>query len=79
MDVNGVHRYSHLGKKLLRITYKALGVKLTCTPKVCDGCARSKSKSRVVRKKTYKRAPNAEELVFVDKNSPLLESLIGDR
>ena len=52
MDINVVHRYSHLVEKFLRATYNALGVKLTGTLQVCDVCAHSKAKSRVVRKKT---------------------------
>ena len=34
-----IHRYSHLGEKLLRTTYNALGVNLTVTLQVCGGCA----------------------------------------
>ena len=57
MDINVVHwYYSHLVEKLLRITYSDLGVKLTSTLQVCDGCASSKSKARVVIKETYTRA-----------------------
>ena len=44
MYINMVHRYPHLGEKLLRTTYKTLGIKLTGTLQVCDSCARSKEK-----------------------------------
>ena len=57
MDINVVHRYSHLGEKLLRINYNALGVKLTGALQVCDVYARSKVKSHTVRKKKNMRAP----------------------
>ena len=39
MDIHVVYGYSHLGEKLLRITYNALGVKLTGTIQFCGGCA----------------------------------------
>ena len=55
MEINVVHKYSHLGEKLLRTTYNALGVNLTRTLQVCDGCARSKAKAHAVRKNTYTR------------------------
>ena len=74
-----VHRYSHLGEKLLRTTYNAIGVKLTGTIKFCDGCARSKAKSLAVRKNTYTRASQLGERIFVDTTGPLPQSLIGDR
>ena len=79
MDINVVHRYSHMGEKLLRTTYNDLSVKLTGTLKVCDGCARSKAKSHVVRKKTYMRASHPGEVIFVDTTGPFPESLIGNR
>ena len=78
IDINVVHMYSHLGEKLLRTTYNALGVKLTGTLQVCDGCARSKPKSRAVRKKTYKRVLKPGERIFVVPTIPFLESLIGN-
>ena len=53
MNINVVHRYSHLGGKLFCITYNALRVKSTGTLQVCDGCARTKSRASDVRKKTY--------------------------
>ena len=56
IDIHVVHRYSHLGENLLRITYNSLGVKLKGTIQVCDACARSKKKPRAFSKKTYTRA-----------------------
>ena len=53
MYINVVHRDSHLGEKLLRTTYNALGVKLIGLLQFCDGCARSKVKSGEVMEKTY--------------------------
>ena len=52
MDIHVVH----LEEKLLRINYDDIGVRLTGTVQVCDGCTRSKEKARAVRKKTYTRA-----------------------
>ena len=74
-----VHRYSHLGEKLLRITYNALGAKLTGTQQIFAGCTRSKAKSRVVRKKNYTRVSQPGEIIFVETTGPFPESLIGDR
>ena len=78
MDINVVHWYSHLGEKLLYITYNALGVKLTGTLQVCDVCARSKSKSHAVINKTYTRVSNSVESICVDTTGPFPESLIGN-
>ena len=44
MYIHMVHWYSHLGEKLLRLIYDAMGVKLTVMLEVCDGCAISKVK-----------------------------------
>ena len=74
-----LHRYSHLREKLLRTTYNALGFKLTGTLKFCDGCARSKAKSRAVRNKTYTRASQPGESIVVDTTDPFPDSLIGNR
>ena len=74
-----VHRHSHLGEKLLGITYKALGVKLTGTLQVRYGCAQSKVKACADRKNIYKIASQPGESIFVDKNSTFPESLIGNR
>ena len=71
--------YSHLGETLLRITYKDLRVKLTGALQVCDGCDRSKEKARAVRNKTYKRASNTGERIFVDNTGPFLDIFIGNR
>ena len=53
-----------------------MGVKLTGTLEVCDGCTISKSKSRAVRKKTHTRAKNPEESILVDTTGPFLKILI---
>ena len=53
MDVNFAQRYSHIGEKLLHLTYDTLGVQFIVTLEVCGGCAQSKAKALVVRKKTY--------------------------
>ena len=74
-----VHRYSYIGEKVLRITYNNLGVKLTSTLQVFDGCDRYKGKSRAARKKTYTRAQNPVEIIFMDTIGPFRESLIGNR
>ena len=79
MDTNVVHRYSHLGEKLLRTTYNAPGVKLTGKLQVCNGCARSKANSRAVRKQNYTRASQPGERIFVDMTGPLPKSLVGKR
>ena len=79
MGINVVHQYSHLEEKMLRITYNTMGVKLTGTLQVCDGCSRSKSEACSVRKKTCKRASRTGERVFVDTTGTFTESLIGNR
>ena len=66
IDINVVHQYSHLGGKLLHLIYDALDDNMTSTLQVCDGCARSKTKERAFRNKTYKRASNPRENIFVD-------------
>ena len=73
-----VHRYSHLGEKLLRTTYHTLGAKLTCTLQVCYSCARSKEKERAVKKKTYTRESHPGEMIFVETTGQLPEILIGN-
>ena len=78
MDINEFHRYSHLGKKVLRLTYDSLRVKLTGMLEVFDSCTRSKAKSRAVRKKSYTRSSKPGESIFVDTNGPFTASLIGN-
>ena len=39
MGINFVHMYSHLGERLLRIAYNAIGFKLTRTLQVFNVCA----------------------------------------
>ena len=72
-----VHGYSHLGEKLLRITYNDLGVKLTGTLQFCGGCALSKAKSRAVRTNNYMRASNPGERIFVYTTGTFPKILIG--
>ena len=79
MDINVVHKYSHMGERLLCTTYNALGVKLTGTLQVYDGCARSKAKYCTVRKKTYTRVSQPVERIFVDTTGPFLETFIWNR
>ena len=64
---------------MLRLTYDALGVKLTGTLEVCDGCTRSKEIFRAVRKKTYTRFTKQGERIFVDTTGLFPESLIWNR
>ena len=63
----------------MHLTYDNLGVKLTDTLKVCDGCARSKEKSCAVRNKTHTRVTNTVEMIFVETTGTLSESLIENR
>ena len=63
----------------MRTTYNALGVKLTGTLQLYDGCTQSKAKARAVRKNTYTRVSQPEERIFVDTTGPFPESLIGNR
>ena len=62
----------------MRLTYGALGVKLTGTLEFCDDCARSKAKVITVRKKTYALATKTRERNFVEMNGPFPEILIGN-
>ena len=79
MDINVVHRYSYLAEKLLLIDYYALGVKLTVTLQECNGCAKFKAKSCVVRKNTYTRVSQLGESIFMENTSSFLDILIGNR
>ena len=79
MGINVLHRYSHLGEKLLRTTYNALGVKLTDNLQICNGCARSNEKSRAIRKKTYTRAFHPGEMIIVNTTGPFPDSLNGNQ
>ena len=79
MDINAVHRYSHLGGKLLHLTYGALGVKVTGTLLVFYVYVISKAKSHPVRKDTYTRVSKLVESIFVDTTDPFPESCIGNR
>ena len=78
MDVNVVNWYSHLREKLLYFSYNALGVNLTGTLQVCDGCDRSKAKAHDVRNKTYTRASNPGKRDLVDTTGPFPDILIGN-
>ena len=60
------------------ITYNAIGVKLTGTLQVFDGCAQFKAKSRAMGGNTYTRASHPRERIFVDRTGPFPESLIGN-
>ena len=60
-------------------TYNALGVKLTGTLQVYDGCARYKAKYCTVRKKTYTRVSQPVERIFVDTTGPFSEIFIWNR
>ena len=61
---------THISEKKSHLTYDALGIKLTGKLEVCDGCEKSKTKERAVRKKTYTRDKNPVERVFVDTTGP---------
>ena len=74
MDINVVHRYSHLGEKLLHITQNTLSIKLTGTLQVCERCARSKEKAHAPIRKTYTRASN-----IGDTTGTFMDSLIGNQ
>jgi len=50
MDINVAHEYCHLGGKLLKATFRTLGVKLTDTLKACDGCCRANARAKGVSK-----------------------------
>ena len=58
-------------RKLLHLTYDALGVQLTGNLEVFEGCTQYKSKARAVMNKTYTRTKNTREIFFVDTTAPL--------
>ena len=58
IDINISHCYSNIREKLLCLTYDNLGVQLTGTLEVCDGCTFSEVKLCAVRKKNYTWATN---------------------
>ena len=53
IDINVAHRYLFLEERWLSLTCDALGIKLTRTLEVFDGCEIPKEKEHTVRKKTY--------------------------
>ena len=75
MGINVAQQCSHIGEKLLRLTYDDLGVKLTGTLEVCDRCARLKAKAYAVINKTYPRATNMGESIFVETTGPFPENI----
>ena len=79
IDVNVAHGLCHLGEKLLRITFKSMGIKLAGVLKPCDGCCRANAKARSVRKVTNTVANNIGERLFVDTSGPYPESASGNR
>ena len=52
----GVGYSQNFLEKKIHILYNTLGVQLTDTLQVFDGCDRSEAKARYVRKKSYTRA-----------------------
>ena len=79
MDINKAHGLCHLGEKLLRVTFKALDVKLTGTLKPCDGCCRANAKAKGVHKSTKTVATEIGERLFIDTSGPYPESVEGNR
>ena len=79
MDVNVAHGLCHLGEKLLRITFKSMGIRLTGVVKPCDGCCRANAKAKSVRKVTNTVAKNIGERLFVDTSGLFPESASGNR
>ena len=63
---------------MLCLNYEALAFQFTGILEVCDGCVCLKAKARALRKKTYIRATNPEESIFVDTDGPFPESIIGN-
>ena len=61
MDINVAHQYSHIGDKLLHLTYDTLGIQFIVTLEGCDGCAQWKAKAHVGRNKTYTQVKNQEK------------------
>ena len=62
----------------MRIAYNSLGVKLTGKLQVCDGCEIYKAKARAFRNKTYMRASQLGEKIFVYTAGPFTDILIGN-
>ena len=79
VDINDAHALCHLGEKLLRTTFKGLGIKLTGELKPCEGCCRANAKAKAVRKSTGTRSTKPGERLFVDTSGPYPESLSGNR
>ena len=79
MDINKAHGLCHLGKKLLRITYKNLNMKLTGTLLPCDGCCRANAKAKGVNKRTMTVATKIGERLFVDTRGPYPETVNGNK
>ena len=77
--INVFHRNSHIREKVLRIIYNTLRVKLTGALQVCDGYDIYKAKAHDFRNKTYTRASDPGESIFVDTNGTFPEILIGNR
>ena len=79
MDINIVHQYSHQGEKLLRKSYKKLGVRLTGNLAACDSCLRSMAKAKGVSKTTDTISTAPVDRLFIDTSGPYPESIIGSK
>ena len=79
MDINDAHGLCHLGEKLLRTTFSALGTKLTGKLRPCEGCCLANARAKAVRKSSDTRATKPGERLFVDTSGPYSESLAGNR
>ena len=79
LDINVAHGFCHLGEKLLRVTFNALGVKLTGNLVPCDGCCRANAKAKGVRKWTTTSADSIGERLYVDTSGPYPETESGSK
>ena len=79
MDINEAHGLCHLGEKLLRATFTALGTELTGQLRPCEGCCLANAKAKAVHKSSDTRATKPGERPFVDTSGPYPESIAGNR
>ena len=77
MDINVAHHYSHLGEKLLPLTYDDIGVHLTGAIEIYDGCACLK-KNIICLGRKHMHGQKYGRNIFVDRIGPFAESLIGE-
>ena len=76
VDINDAHMLlGHIGKTLLEMSSKLIGLTLTGTLTTCDVCAKAKAKAKGVTKKVAEPASKPGERLYFDILGPYSTSL----